>query len=81
MCLQGEEGPQGPPGEAGDKGDKVGYSSMLLPLSLHFFSQSLNEDSDPDVHCKYTKAGLVILYRATEVSRAHRVRLAKRERM
>lgn len=43
--------------------------------------QNLNGGSDPDVQCKHTEYDLVIFCRAALVSRAHRVQLAKKERM
>lgn len=47
---------------------------------MKHFSE-LEWGSVPVVHWEYTDAGLVIFCRAAKVSRAHRVRLAKRERM
>lgn len=43
--------------------------------------QSLNGGSDTDVRCGSTEADFFIFCRAAEVSKAHRVQLAKRERM
>lgn len=95
FSFQGEEGPRGPPGEPGDKGDKVGDSCSGFPESFFFFFcqgsgvckkkkklfQSLNGGSDTDVRRGSTEADFFIFCRAAEVSRAHRVQLAKRERM
>lgn len=92
LSFQGEEGPRGPPGEPGDKGDKVGDSHSVFPGSLlsrqwclcnkkkNLF-QNLNGDSDTYVHRDSAEADLFIFCRAAKVSRAHRVQLAKRERM
>lgn len=97
FSFQGEEGPRGPPGEPGDKGDKVGDSCSGFPESFFFFFfvkavvcvkkkkkklfQSLNGGSDTDVRRGSTEADFFIFCRAAEVSKAHRVQLAKRERM
>lgn len=43
--------------------------------------QSLNGGSDTDVRRGSTEADFFIFCRAAEVSKAHRVQLAKRERM